>query len=364
MKKLLFIITVLCLALACNSDNDDNGNGNGNNNNGNSNEHPIKDLKFPEYTEPLEHGDTVTVLGEGFDTSSEIWFQAVTSKAETTESVKATIKSVTSSSIAFTVPPVYGKQSVILKQDGKEYTLGTLNLVEKTRRIAKVVKTEYAHNGNEVFEDIFQYDDDDNILKITGSFEDGQDTGQDMTNYTYETNKISRDYKNYNSSLVPDMVFLLGSNGLISEATDVRNNSGDKYYYTYNTKNQLIAVNSVGYAVEELIWENDNIVKITYKGGDAHFTYANHLNIANLDLAVYLGDFDVLQDYYLIGHGYMGKRNKNLLKEYSTSEYVFSYEYTLDVDGYVTEINQYFTSLGGSNNSKKLSGTYTITYLD
>ena len=85
---------------------------------------PVAEVTMPASSEenPVIPGSSITIQGKGFTSGSEIWFRSMTKAAD----VQATVTDVTASAITFTAPDVYGTQSVLLRQDGNEWTLGTL----------------------------------------------------------------------------------------------------------------------------------------------------------------------------------------------------------------------------------------------
>lgn len=90
---------------------------------------PIKGLEMPSPTTPIGQGEAVTIMGKGFTASSEIWLRAVVRDAG--GEIMATVDEVTSAYIRFTAPAsVTGKHSVVLKQNGGSYVLGTLEFAE------------------------------------------------------------------------------------------------------------------------------------------------------------------------------------------------------------------------------------------
>ncbi|WP_251621387.1 hypothetical protein [Odoribacter lunatus] len=117
MRKLLLLAGAI-LAFASCSKNDD--------------ELSIKGLEFPEVETPVKAGEPVTIKGEGFTEQSEIWLRAVTRAAA--EEIKTEIVEVASTYIKFVAPDsVAGKQTIVLKQDGKERDLGTLTFEAATQ---------------------------------------------------------------------------------------------------------------------------------------------------------------------------------------------------------------------------------------
>lgn len=84
------------------------------------------------FTTPVKPGESVTIEGQGLTQASEIWFRALATRAEKRADVKATVTGVTASGITFTAPMVFGQQTVLLKEAGKEYTLGEMTFEEES----------------------------------------------------------------------------------------------------------------------------------------------------------------------------------------------------------------------------------------
>lgn len=103
---------------------------------------PIQGLELPDASDPLASWETITLKGQGFTQSSEIRLTAAGA-----QDIKVTITEVGSGFLKFTVPnTVSGTYSVILKQNGKEYTLGTL-VFETASKSEKIFATGYSDYG-------------------------------------------------------------------------------------------------------------------------------------------------------------------------------------------------------------------------
>ena len=113
MKKILYFF--MAAALLCGCEKEENGG---------DPICPVTEISMPASSteNPVVPGSSVTIHGKGFTSGSEIWFRSMTKSTD----VQATVTGVTASAITFTAPEVYGSQSVLLKQDGNEWTLGTL----------------------------------------------------------------------------------------------------------------------------------------------------------------------------------------------------------------------------------------------
>lgn len=119
--------------------------------------------------------------------------------------VQATVTGVTASAITFTAPEVYGSQSVLLKQDGNEWTLGTLvfanqstdpedptdpkYLSRKISQVKVIFKDESKGDYTQLY--TYSYDADDRLstMAVTDLFEGEEET---LTiKYAYTESKIT-----------------------------------------------------------------------------------------------------------------------------------------------------------------------------
>lgn len=101
-------------------------------NNGTENENPVKDIELPSTETPVKSGEAVTIKGVGFTAQSEIWLRAA-AKVKAAGDIQATVIEATATYLKFSAPDnVEGAQSIILKQAGKEQTLGTLQFEAAT----------------------------------------------------------------------------------------------------------------------------------------------------------------------------------------------------------------------------------------
>lgn len=116
--KTKFMILALSAAMtlfSCSKDNNDT-----------ENENPVKDIELPSTQTPVKSGEPVTIKGVGFTAQSEIWLRAA-AKSKAAGDIQATVIEATATYLKFSTPDnVEGAQSIILKQAGKEHTLGTL----------------------------------------------------------------------------------------------------------------------------------------------------------------------------------------------------------------------------------------------
>ena len=352
MRKLLFLFTMLALSVACSDDDDKD------------NELPIKGLEIPKFENPVKPGESITIKGEGFTKASEIWFRRIISKVAGDEDVKAVVTEVNSTGITFTAPEVYGNQSVLLKENGKEYELGKMTFEEQPeesgdveilpKKIVKIIESwedEDALNGigKNIYE--FSYDDKGRIasLKVT---EDGEEEpwrsiytysfnqlvieeigGDNQTEtYTLENGKATHYKKTYPAPLSEFDEFDFKYEG--DYLSQMKGVSESEYPITENfvfTGGKLI----------QHKWIDDELNNATL-----NFTYGQQLNNLNLDLfgIMVLSDGVYIEDLFL--HGITGKRSMYLPKTITVSgidddegeyKYPVSFEYEVK-DNYITKI--------------------------
>lgn len=214
--------------------------------------HPIKGLELPksDKDQPLEPGQEITIKGQGFTESSEIWFKTLVKI--TNEGIKAKVTGVDKAGITFVAPDVYGSQTVTLKQSGKEYPLGTL-VFEDTPKIIKKRIAKWVKNDKDLVE--FAYNKENRLEKIIDNHEGiSYKFGYNTQGLLVAVNQTELDsneeifnkkitYKDENTILVdevyPDdpegnatMTITLNNNGLITKRAD-----GVEFYETYEYDN-------------------------------------------------------------------------------------------------------------------------------
>lgn len=192
MKKILYFF--MAAALLCGCEKEENGG---------DPICPVTELSMPASSteNPVIPGSSVTIQGKGFTSGSEIWFRNMTKAAD----VQATVTDVTASAITFIAPEVYGSQSVLLKQDGNEWTLGTLvfanqstdpedptdpeYLPRKISQVKVIFKDESKGDYTQLY--TYSYDADDRLstMTVTDLFEGEEET---LTiQYAYSESKIT-----------------------------------------------------------------------------------------------------------------------------------------------------------------------------
>ena len=353
MRKLLFLFTMLAFFVACSDDDDKD------------NESPIKGLEIPKFDNPVKPGESITIKGEGFTKASEIWFRTIITRAENTGDVKAIVTEVNSTGITFTAPEVYGNQSVLLKENGKEYELGKMTFEEQPeegedieilpKRIKKIIESfeDYqAENGigKNVYE--YSYDATGRIssVKVT---EDGEAEPWKST-YTYSSNQmIIREIGGDNQT---ETYTLENGKAKHYKKTYPVHSEFDEFTFNY-TGDYLSQIKGIieseypttenftfiGGKLTQYKWIDDEYNNI-YELLD--FTYNQQLNNLNLDLfGIILTDyFENVEDLFL--YGITGKRSIYLPEKVKVSgideedgkyEYPVSFKYEVK-DNYITKV--------------------------
>lgn len=104
---------------------------------------------------PIVSGKLVVIRGNGFSENSEIWFQTSSRSGEK----KADVISYSDESISFIAPNMIGNCDVILRQEGKEKTLGQMFLEE--REVDNMNDYTYAAGYN-----VVDFEDNENAFPI------------------------------------------------------------------------------------------------------------------------------------------------------------------------------------------------------
>lgn len=192
MKKILFFVMAAALFGGCKKEDDVV-----------ETPCPVAGVEMPASSadNPIRPGAEITLQGNGFTQSSEIWLRGSAETKAGGQDVKANVTAVTASFITFEAPEVYGSQSVVLKQDGGEWNLGVLTFAAQSEEPeppvegdilpdkVSVVKVKYNDGkGDYVTEYAFDYDEQDRVVKLVKKeFE----TDILTTVYTYSDNRIT-----------------------------------------------------------------------------------------------------------------------------------------------------------------------------
>lgn len=343
MKKLFgvwMLLCALCAFTACSDDDDD--------------KLPIEGLKIPSFTAPVKPGESVTIEGQGFTKASEIWFRALATRAENSGDVKATVTGVTASGITFTAPMVFGQQTVLLKEAGKEYELGEMTFEEGTgggeevtllpKKVMKIVVLEegdtcsaaiytYKYDNGKVSEINYFTEDDNYICK----YKDEKVNIAGTLNGSIEI----KDGKAVKMITADDFIseentFSYTPAGYLEYITTKWTEEGD----SYTAKETLGVVNGsiTSYREKE---DGEEITSIDYEYGD--YTHMNNLSI---DLWSILTDCLHGSDLgEVFAFGLAGNRVKYLparlcekdMEEEEPDDFYLDFEYTMNGE-YITNI--------------------------
>lgn len=354
MRKLLFLFTMLALFVACSDDDDKD------------NELPIKGVEIPKFEDPVKPGESITIKGEGFTKASEIWFRTIVTRAENTGDVKAVVTEVNSTGITFTAPEVYGNQSVLLKENGKEYELGKMTFEEQSgesgdveilpKKITKLIVSEDDGSYDEIYD--FTYDADGKITSIK------ETSGNDVTTstFTYAQDKITIEVRESPCAYDADVTMEL-KDGRLSVYTRDENQKGDlstnRYEYTYTSDGYLSKVTGVetdnedGEKIEDKIeetfsFEQGKLMTYNYESDgyseSEEYTYGSQLNNLNIDLfTCIVWNWQTWSADEGIVLGVLGKRSQYLpstVKHHNSDDGDWGeslFEYKMK-DGYISEI--------------------------
>jgi YD repeat-containing protein len=338
MKKIFFVCITLIMCLSsCSKDDDDNGS-----------ELPIAGLQLPSSSSenPFKAGATVTIQGTGFNSSSEIWLRA-TPATKNEGDVKAKITEVTAGSISFEVPEgVSGEKDLILKQDGKEQSLGSLVFTD-TKLVKKRITKQtfsYSDENREKYEFVydeatgrlktmktqwddykFKYDDTGRLISETVTW----DTESTSTRrFTYETGKITVKEADDDES---EIILTLNNKGQVTHQKETYIYDGETDIY--NTDYEYDVLGNVTKVTEGYTEGNNEVTtEITTYEYDSKISC---LAYAGLPAWYWIYFFD----YYHTG--YIGSNNVIKItgkdKE-NGNPYEEQWSYTYDEDGYPTEV--------------------------
>lgn len=363
MKKLFFLFAMLSFMVACSDDD-------------NNDKSPIKGLEIPQSTTPVKPGESVTIKGEGFTQSSEIWFRAIATRAENREDVKAPVTEVNANGITFIAPEVYGNQSVLLKENGKEYELGKMTFEEEPEEVEEVKILPKKIKEIKVYEDpdhytIYRYDYNENgtIQEITTIDMNGEEG--DHQKFTYSTNKITSiendDLKNISTYNL--------ENGRLKSYTWSSSYYGETDSETYEVdyNGDYLSTVKITNLYDSQYNSNENIsfiggkfMSYDYKypndpgyNGYTKFDYGTQLNNLNLDLFGIIGEcfFDSsLEELYLLN--VCGKRSNYVPKKMEYQEEgdieFFTFDYKMD--------GEYISTITVLNEDKEMEWKFEITY--
>lgn len=93
----------------------------------------IQEIEVPssDATNPVVAGQMLVIHGEGFKANSEIWIQSSTVTKAEAQGIKTEVMSVSENGISFITPKMSGQCDILLKQEGKSQTLGSVYMEER-----------------------------------------------------------------------------------------------------------------------------------------------------------------------------------------------------------------------------------------
>lgn len=202
----------------------------------------------------------------------------------------------------------------------------------------------------------FEYDNQQRTSKVTI---DAGIYGSETFNITYSSNTITatEDERIF--------VYTLNSEGYVVKFERHGDYEDDEPYtdsetYTYNAGNWAKSTGDAWFFDANPVWQNGNIVQVAWDDGRDYtsiYTYndkADKMNIVVIDVNDDILDFD----YPFFISRFKGMTSKNLMskKDYSREdeELIYTFDYTLDEDGYPTEII--------SKRNGEYDGIVTISY--
>lgn len=288
---------LLCISfVSCSSDDDDNP----------QTKNPITNLEIPQSSsdKPIKSGEIITIQGDGFIQSSEIWLKAITRSTEN-QDVKAEVTSVTASGISFTAPNISGERNIVLKQSGEEYSLGKMYFDDSSTSIVKkrIVKsnydgiTEFLYNtqgkldtmkeydltrgGGYNYEAIFKYNNEGLLMQVIDrdaiskeveievSFEyvdkltikvtEKQAKGGNISSYaTLTLNEVGQLVSRKDEDAT--IKYEYDSNGNISTLSETSIHSGETIY-TYKYDDKYSYLSNMGVPLWYWVYDYSNITK-------------------------------------------------------------------------------------------------------
>lgn len=354
MKKLFYLLLVALgttMFTAC-SDDDDKDNS------------PIKGVDIPKFENPVTPGQTVTIKGEGFDEDSEIWFRAIATRTADNGDVEAEVTGVDANGITFITPSVYGNQTVLLKQEGREYKLGEMAFIDEPemqilpKKIIKV--TEYEVEDGEKFDEDYNeynYDENGRITYCKGKYGE-----TDRYDYAYSENEITIRYDDGYSK--EKLIFTL-ENGRITKYSREEEENDELYKgdivlkYAGNYLSEAVMTSSdKDSETETFSFVGGNLMKYTYVDNNdkqnhssLEFTYGERPNNLNIDLLFYTVGEGIMGDVFQFDK--TGKRssylpssikvtepkwNENEDKIIGTETWTLEFKYEVNAEGYITKM--------------------------
>lgn len=155
-----------------------------------------------------------------------------------------------------------------------------------------------------------------------------------ITNITYKKDAIEFQVGDFNTT------YLLNKGRIVKEIDSLNEQT---LILKYNNKNQVIyyglpddyAIEDGGSAGIDIVWDNDNIIKLKAEDMDVTINYSSLENVNGISLFPFHSN-----DYSptFLMNRYAGKAPKNLPKEIIMDDKTLLISYKLTKEGYITEI--------------------------
>lgn len=322
---------------------------------------PVSEIKIPQtsYSKPIKPNDIVTIRGNGFEADCRIFLRgtAVVRAATQTE-VQAEVTEVTTSSVSFRAPEVYGTQSVVLAQSGGRWTIGELTFARQdiagpdllSRRISRI----YVSSEDLDYTIRFAYDAAGRISEMRQTDCLDRYPGADTTRYDGETIRFAYGTNRITMIMSSDSCTFRLSDG---RATDAAWADSGSFTFSYDSNgyiSQSTWKNSDSSEREEMTFAvtSGNLTEYTwtyYESGKIREseTYAFTIDSQrpnNLNIDLY--GIDCIADWELYANcllGINGPRLQHLPKKISLKENgretaATTYRYTTDGE-YISRID-------------------------
>ncbi len=340
---------------------------------------PVTGVEIPVSSadKPFMAGVKVTLQGQGFTDNSEIWLRGSAETRAGGQDVKAEVTQVTSSSITFVTPEVYGQQNVVLKQNGDEWVLGMLVFADELtllpNKVSRITVTNLYEKSNVVVYD-FSYDERGRIAKTV---ETSNRTDVLTTTYTYSDNEITATATSNGTHFLSSQQYKYTLDNGRAVRYEVRTDLddetiNDEVTVTYDDNGRIAAIVAdetfergeswTTKANEELAFENGTLQRYISESTDvesdgsentAHSLELNFspgpFNNLNIDIIGidWVGEYMYATPLYLLNIG--GERSLRLPASMSykytdnntsgkDDEFTYAIRYVMS-DEYITEIN-------------------------
>lgn len=210
----------------------------------------------------------------------------------------------------------------------------------------------------------FTYDSKGRLTSINHAEKYNGRTERDITNYIWSNNTIKAEDDNSTRT------YTLGNNLVKSISDTEDDNDWSNATFTYNSSNQLIAVQNIdkyGTSVETYTWDNGKITKMTYTENGSHYSdeYVYEYTYSGKTCKGYFPLYSPSDndDIFYVHPELIGLRCSQLPDQvYSKDNYyeeTGKISYTFDKDGYVEGCTVVNTDKHLSDNT---TDTYTTIY--